>query len=81
MQLLTGVPRGLGRGTHTLTIRIGTGTAQLQYAVDGIAMEDVPDSTYTANADENKSLPECQVQVILTGDATAYIGLVENGYN
>jgi hypothetical protein len=81
MAVLNGTPADVGRGTHTVTVRVNGGTAQLQYSVDGLAMADLPESTYTADADENKSIPACKMQAVLTGGATVNINLVSDGYN
>ena len=72
-QLLDTTPLDIRKGDHVLTFRANGGTGQLQYSIDGLAMADVPDSTYSADTDEVKTLCYCKVQAVLTGSATMHI--------
>jgi hypothetical protein len=72
MQLLNGEPAPLTtKGAHVVTVRLNGGTAKIQYQVrEGMDFADLPDSTYTTDADEVKTLPFCKLKAVLTGGAT-----------
>tara|TARA_R110000751_G_scaffold73408_1_gene148423 strand:+ start:7779 stop:8021 length:243 start_codon:yes stop_codon:yes gene_type:complete len=77
MRLINGEGLLLGsKGDHLVTVRLNGGTAKIQYTVENdIAYADLPDSTYAADADEIKTLCDCRLKAVLTGDATIDINV------
>ena len=73
MELLHNQPEGINRADHLVTVRANGGTVQLQYSVGGLDMADLPDSTYSADADEIKKLCQCKMQAVITGNAKVFI--------
>ena len=69
MKLLTAEPISVSAGIHNVQIVISTGTAKLQYSTDSLTFVDIPDSDVAASSGFEVSLPSCQVQAVLTGDA------------
>ena len=76
MKLLTGVENMVPAGKHNLKVVIGTGTAVLQYEVDGEGFLDVPDTSVSASTGLSVDLPNCTVKTTLTGDAQVWLNLV-----
>ena len=74
---LTNLPQSLtSKGDHLVTVRLNGGTAKIQYSVGAdVAMADLPDSTYTVDTDEIKTLCACKIQGVLTGGATIDINI------
>jgi hypothetical protein len=77
-ELLNETPVKINKADHLVTVRANGGTAQLQYSVGGLAMADLPGSTYAADADEIKRLCHCDLQVVLTGNAVVHINEAGN---
>ena len=67
--LETATPLAIGSGTYNLKYTMSSGTAKLQYSVDGEAFGDVPDTSKTSSTGITVLLPSCRVQSVLTGDA------------
>lgn len=72
-ELLHNKSISINRADHLVTVRVNGGTAQLQYRVGGLDMADLPDSSYTVDTDEIKTLCQCRLRAILTGGATVHI--------
>ncbi len=72
--LLTGVETQIRNAIqdYTVTIKIGTGTALVEYDVDGLGFQNL--IAVTAVSDQLiATLPPCKVKATLTGDAQVSI--------
>tara|TARA_R110000851_G_scaffold327999_1_gene498179 strand:+ start:3360 stop:3614 length:255 start_codon:yes stop_codon:yes gene_type:complete len=78
--LATGVPQTISTGIKSISFRMTAGTAEIQKS--DIGVDDfvvIASSAKTASSDFNLTLPSCQIQAVLTGDATATIDNVKTG--
>jgi hypothetical protein len=70
MLLLNGVEETVSRfDSYTLTVNAGTGTALVEYSVDGMGFQELMPLTSTDDNFELPSLPACKIKATLTGDA------------
>ena len=77
MKLLTATPVTVGSGIYNVSVAIGTGTAKLQYSVEGESFIDITDSS-TNTTPYNVELPNCQIQSIITGDSEVWLNTVND---
>ena len=70
-ELRTGVPLKVTNGIKTISFRMSSGTGKIQMRTGDDAFVDIASSSKSASADFNITVPDCEIQAVLTGDATA----------
>lgn len=74
--MLLSTPNKLRRGTYSVAVIIGTGTAALEQSVDDSAFIEIPDASWSASTVVEISIPNCVLKPVLTGDAAIYVNFV-----
>lgn len=72
-KLVNNVPARMSSGVKGVDMRMSSGSAKLQISVDGSTFTDIADSSKTANANFNITIPECKIQAVTTGDAEVVV--------
>ena len=70
-ELRNSVPLPVTNGVNTISFRMSSGTGKVQMRTGDDAFVDIASSAKTASADFNITVPDCEIQAVLTGDATA----------
>ena len=74
----SGVPFDIGATDQGFKVQIGTGTASIQWQATDEGFNEITDGAFTASGEGIISLPSCQLQAVLTGDARFFIGIHNN---
>lgn len=74
----TGVPFDIGASEQFFKVLIGTGTASIQVQALDEGFDESTDGAFSATATGILHVSNCQVQVILTGDARFFMGIHNN---
>ena len=75
MQLTTA--QFVKKGNYFVNYYMTSGTAKLQMTKDGQAAQDITDTSKSAADNFLVELPDCQIQPVLTGDATSFISQID----
>ena len=69
----TGIPKHNTIGKKTLKVVIASGAVQMQIQLDGEGFSNVTDGSFSESTTKTVSLPDCDIQFIMTGTASVYM--------
>ena len=72
-ELRASTPLAVTNGVKTVSFRMSSGTGKIQMRTGDDAFVDIASSSKSASADFNITVPDCDIQAVLTGDATAKV--------
>ena len=74
----TDVPFDIGPTEQGYKVKIGTGTASIQLQAKDEGYDEITDGGYSATGFGVLKIPGASYQVVLTGDARFFMGLINN---
>ena len=71
--LVHNTPLEVTSGIKNIDMRMSSGDARLQMSVDGSTFVDIADTVKTASTNFNITVPACEIQAVITGDAVVKV--------
>ena len=75
-EYITASPKTI-TGVQEFKVKIGTGTASIQYQASAEGFDELTDGAFTASGGGNINYSSGKVQAILTGDARFFMGALK----
>ena len=69
----TGIPKHNTSGKKILKVVVTSGTVQMQIQLDDEGFSNVTDGLFSESITKTVSLPDCDIQFIMTGTASVYM--------